>query len=102
MLQASNPYLTGVPAVGSGYSPYFTAGPLVPALVGHDPGAVPSPLAPAIPQPVLQTQKLPRSDRLEVSKYIFLLIIYMTNLSNYMYKYTKQNLKFTSYCFFDI
>ncbi|XP_077292196.1 splicing regulator muscleblind isoform X4 [Arctopsyche grandis] len=62
---ASNPYLTGVPAVGSGYSPYFTAGPLMPALVGHDPGAVPSPLAPAIPQPVLQTQKLPRSDRLE-------------------------------------
>ncbi|XP_077292198.1 splicing regulator muscleblind isoform X6 [Arctopsyche grandis] len=63
---ASNPYLTGVPAVGSGYSPYFTAGPLMPALVGHDPGAVPSPLAPAIPQPVLQTQKLPRSDRLEL------------------------------------
>lgn len=67
LLQASGPYLGGVPAVGSGYSPYFTAGPLVPALVGHDPGAVPSGLAPALPQQVLPAQKLPRSDRLEVS-----------------------------------
>lgn len=62
VLQATSPYLSGVP--GSTYTQYY--GPqLMPAVLGHDPaGAAASPLG-VMQQPVLQ-QKLPRTDRLEV------------------------------------
>lgn len=62
--QATSPYLSGVPGVGSTYAQYY-APQLVPAVLGHDPsGAAASPLG-VMQQPVLQ-QKLPRTDRLEV------------------------------------
>lgn len=69
VFQATSPYLSGVPGVGSTYAQYY--GPqLVPAVLGHDPAAAAaaaagSPLG-VVQQPMLQ-QKLPRSDRLEVS-----------------------------------
>lgn len=51
------------------YSPYFAPGHLVPALLGPDPSSVASPLSHAVvPQGVqVAQQKIPRSDRLEVS-----------------------------------
>ncbi|XP_032571158.1 muscleblind-like protein 2 isoform X14 [Drosophila sechellia] len=59
---ATNPYLTGIPA--NSYSPYYTTGHLVPALLGPDP--VTSQLGPVVPQTVqVAQQKIPRSDRLE-------------------------------------
>lgn len=64
-LQAANPYLTGVPQVGSTYSPYFAPGPIMPTIVGPDPSGVGSPLG-VVPQTVVAQQKMPRSDRLEV------------------------------------
>ncbi|XP_018329651.2 uncharacterized protein LOC108740002 isoform X3 [Agrilus planipennis] len=63
---ATNPYLTGVPQVGSTYSPYFAPGPIMPTIVGPDPTGVGSPLG-VVPQTVVTQQKMPRSDRLEVS-----------------------------------
>ncbi|XP_016946721.3 muscleblind-like protein 2 isoform X19 [Drosophila biarmipes] len=61
---ATNPYLTGIPA--NSYSPYYTTGHLVPALLGPDPSAVASQLGPVVPQTVqVAQQKIPRSDRLE-------------------------------------
>ncbi|XP_017077468.1 muscleblind-like protein 1 isoform X25 [Drosophila eugracilis] len=61
---ATNPYLTGIPA--NSYSPYYTTGHLVPALLGPDPTAVASQLGPVVPQTVqVAQQKIPRSDRLE-------------------------------------
>ena len=63
--QATNPYLTGMPQVGSTFNPFFTPGPMMPTIVGPDP-AVGSPLG-VVPQTVVP-QKLPRSDRLEVRK----------------------------------
>ncbi|XP_033156309.1 circadian locomoter output cycles protein kaput isoform X13 [Drosophila mauritiana] len=61
---ATNPYLTGIPA--NSYSPYYTTGHLVPALLGPDP--VTSQLGPVVPQTVqVAQQKIPRSDRLETS-----------------------------------
>lgn len=62
----TNPYLTGIPA--NSYNPYFPHGHLVPTLLGPDP-SVASPLGPVVQQavPVAQ-QKIPRSDRLEVSE----------------------------------
>lgn len=65
-LQAANPYLTGIPA--NTYSPYYATGHLVPTLLGPDPTAVASQLGPVVPQTVqVAQQKIPRSDRLEVS-----------------------------------
>ncbi|XP_046427610.1 protein muscleblind isoform X6 [Neodiprion virginianus] len=63
---ATNPYLTGMPQVGSTYSPYFAPGPIMPAIMGPaDPtGGVGSPLG-VVPQTVAVPQKMPRSDRLE-------------------------------------
>ncbi|XP_046427613.1 protein muscleblind isoform X9 [Neodiprion virginianus] len=64
---ATNPYLTGMPQVGSTYSPYFAPGPIMPAIMGPaDPtGGVGSPLG-VVPQTVAVPQKMPRSDRLEM------------------------------------
>ncbi|KAK5646177.1 hypothetical protein RI129_004641 [Pyrocoelia pectoralis] len=64
---AANPYLTGVPQVGSTYSPYFAPGPIMPTIVGPDPSGVASPLG-VVPQTVVTQQKMPRSDRLEVCR----------------------------------
>lgn len=61
--QATSPYLSGVPGVGSTYAQYY-APQLVPAMLGHDHAAAASPLG-VMQQPMLQ-QKLPRTDRLEV------------------------------------
>ncbi|CAH1098428.1 unnamed protein product [Psylliodes chrysocephalus] len=63
---AANPYLTGMPQVGSTYSPYFAPGPIMPTIMGPDPTGVGSPLG-VVPQTVVQ-QKMPRSDRLEVCR----------------------------------
>ncbi|XP_055532088.1 protein muscleblind isoform X16 [Wyeomyia smithii] len=66
--QATNPYLTGMPA--STYSPYFPPGHLMPTLLGPaDPSGV-SQLGPVVQQAVVpaQQQKIPRSDRLEVCR----------------------------------
>lgn len=72
-LQATNPYLTSMPQVGGTFSPYFThAGPIMPtAIMGPDPAGVTSPLG-MVQQTVVTQQKMPRSDRLEVSLYPFL------------------------------
>lgn len=77
-LQAANPYLTGMPQVGSTYSPYFAPGPIMPAIMGPDPG-VASPLG-VVPQTVVAQQKMPRSDRLEVL-YPYM---YQTQMSPYL------------------
>ncbi|XP_049822189.1 muscleblind-like protein isoform X6 [Aethina tumida] len=63
-IMAANPYLTGMPQVGSTYSPYFAPGPIMPTIMGPDPTGVGSPLG-VVPQTVVAQQKLPRSDRLE-------------------------------------
>ncbi|CAH0556779.1 unnamed protein product [Brassicogethes aeneus] len=63
---AANPYLTGMPQVGSTYSPYFAPGPIMPTIMGPDPTGVGSPLG-VVPQTVVQ-QKMQRSDRLEVCR----------------------------------
>ncbi|XP_054090569.1 protein muscleblind isoform X26 [Zeugodacus cucurbitae] len=59
--QATNPYLTGIPA--NPYpSPYYAPGTLVPALLGPDH----TQLGQVVPQTVqVAQQKIPRSDRLE-------------------------------------
>lgn len=62
--QATSPYLSGVPGVGSTYAQYYTP-QLVPAMLGHDPAAAAASPLGVMQQPVLQ-QKLPRTDRLEV------------------------------------
>lgn len=54
-----------MPQVGSSFSPYFTPGPVMPAILGPDPVSVGSPLS-VVPQTVVTQQKMPRSDRLEV------------------------------------
>ncbi|KAJ9598577.1 hypothetical protein L9F63_010748, partial [Diploptera punctata] len=64
---ATNPYLTGMPQVGSTFSPYFTPGPVMPAILGPDPASVGSPLS-VVPQTVVTQQKMTRSDRLEVCR----------------------------------
>lgn len=61
----ANPYLTGMPQVGSTYSPYFAPGPIMPTIMGPDPTGVGSPLG-VVPQTVVTQQKMPRSDRLEM------------------------------------
>lgn len=69
--QATSPYLSGVPGVGSTYAQYY-APQLVPAVLGHDPAAAAASPLGVMQQPVLQ-QKLPRTDRLEVRtlRYLF-------------------------------
>ncbi|XP_053600870.1 muscleblind-like protein 2a isoform X5 [Plodia interpunctella] len=62
--QATSPYLSGVPGVGSTYAQYYTP-QLVPAMLGHDPAAAAASPLGVMQQPVLQ-QKLPRTDRLEM------------------------------------
>ncbi|XP_022821143.1 protein muscleblind isoform X14 [Helicoverpa armigera] len=62
--QATSPYLSGVPGVGSTYAQYY-APQLVPAVLGHDPAAAAASPLGVMQQPVLQ-QKLPRTDRLEL------------------------------------
>ncbi|XP_060518238.1 muscleblind-like protein 1 isoform X2 [Cylas formicarius] len=64
---AANPYLAGMPQVGSTYSPYFAPGPIMPTIMGPDPTGVGSPLG-VVPQTVVTQQKMPRSDRLEVCR----------------------------------
>lgn len=64
MTQATSPYLSSVPGVGSTYAQYY-APQLVPAMLGHDPAAAAASPLGVMQQPVLQ-QKLPRTDRLEV------------------------------------
>ncbi|XP_063913341.1 muscleblind-like protein 2a isoform X1 [Zophobas morio] len=66
-VMAANPYLTGMPQVGSTYSPYFAPGPIMPTIMGPDPTGVGSPLG-VVPQTVVAQQKMPRSDRLEVCR----------------------------------
>ncbi|XP_028033398.1 muscleblind-like protein isoform X2 [Bombyx mandarina] len=63
--QATSPYLSGVPGVGSTYAQYY-APQLVPAMLGHDPAAAAASPLGVMQQPVLQ-QKLPRTDRLETA-----------------------------------
>ncbi|XP_037297882.1 muscleblind-like protein isoform X3 [Manduca sexta] len=63
--QATSPYLSGVPGVGSTYAQYY-APQLVPAVLGHDPAAAAASPLGVMQQPVLQ-QKLPRTDRLETA-----------------------------------
>ncbi|XP_050551427.1 muscleblind-like protein 3 isoform X5 [Spodoptera frugiperda] len=65
-VQATSPYLSGVPGVGSTYAQYY-APQLVPAVLGHDPAAAAASPLGVMQQPVLQ-QKLPRTDRLEVCR----------------------------------
>lgn len=69
--QAANPYLTGMPQVGSTYSPYFAPAPIMPTIMGPDPTGVASPLS-VVPQTVVTQQKMPRSDRLEVRFFDFI------------------------------
>ncbi|XP_044751305.1 nuclear envelope pore membrane protein POM 121-like isoform X2 [Coccinella septempunctata] len=61
---ATNPYLSGMPQVGSTYNPYFAPGPIMPTIVGPDPTGVASQLS-VVPQTVVTQQKMPRTDRLE-------------------------------------
>ncbi|XP_039764614.1 muscleblind-like protein isoform X5 [Pararge aegeria] len=63
--QATSPYLSGVPGVGSTYAQYY-APQLMPAVLGHDPSAAAASPLGVMQQPVLQ-QKLPRTDRLETA-----------------------------------
>lgn len=75
----ANPYLTGVPP--SQYNPYFTPAHLMPTILGPaDPSGQ---MAPVHTQqvPVAQ-QKIPRSDRLEVSV-AGLAVIPMLNIIEY-------------------
>lgn len=62
--------------MGGTFSPYFThAGPIMPAIMGPDPAGVTSPLG-MVQQTVVTQQKMPRSDRLEVSYLSLLLVIH--------------------------
>uniref|UniRef100_A0A1B6EMV7 C3H1-type domain-containing protein n=2 Tax=Proconiini TaxID=565685 RepID=A0A1B6EMV7_9HEMI len=60
-LMATNPYLAGMPQVGSTFSPYFSPGPIIPAMMGPDPATQLG----MVQQTVVTQQKMPRSDRLE-------------------------------------
>jgi hypothetical protein len=71
--KAANAYIAGVPASNPYSNPYFAPGQLIPTILGPDPGsanaAVSQQIGPCVPQPVPMPpqQKLPRSDRIEVS-----------------------------------
>ncbi|XP_039280145.1 homeobox protein B-H1 isoform X16 [Nilaparvata lugens] len=60
---ATTPYLTGMPQVGSTFSPYFSPPIMGPALMGPDPAASLG----MVQQTVVTQQKMPRSDRLEAA-----------------------------------
>ncbi|RZF45418.1 hypothetical protein LSTR_LSTR002861 [Laodelphax striatellus] len=62
-VMATTPYLTGMPQVGSTFSPYFSPPIMGPALMGPDPAASLG----MVQQTVVTQQKMPRSDRLESS-----------------------------------
>lgn len=74
--KAANAYIAGVPA-SNPYNPYFAPGQLVPTILGHDPSSATASVSPQMTQcvsqaiPMPQQQKLPRSDRIEVSLYVF-------------------------------
>lgn len=61
ILQATNPYLAGMPQVGSTFSPYFSP-PIMSAMMPD-----PATQLGMVQQTVVTQQKMPRSDRLEVS-----------------------------------
>ncbi|XP_039280137.1 uncharacterized protein LOC111044278 isoform X10 [Nilaparvata lugens] len=61
-VMATTPYLTGMPQVGSTFSPYFSPPIMGPALMGPDPAASLG----MVQQTVVTQQKMPRSDRLEM------------------------------------
>nr|XP_022916914.1 protein muscleblind isoform X8 [Onthophagus taurus] len=75
-LMAANPYLTGMPQVGSTYSPYFAPGHIMPTIMAPDPTGVTSPLG-VVPQTVVAQQKMPRSDRLEIQPLRTYTILYI-------------------------
>lgn len=65
LLQTTTPYLTtGMPQVGSTFSPYFSPGPLMPAMLSADPN---NSLA-LVQQNAVAQQKIARTDRIEVSR----------------------------------
>lgn len=70
-VQATSPYLSGVPSVGSTYAQYYA--PQLMPMLGHDPAAAAASPLGVMQQPVLQ-QKLPRTDRLEVGIAFLLLL----------------------------
>lgn len=75
--KAANAYIAGVPA-SNPYNPYFAPGQLVPTLLGPDPSNGTATVSPQMTQcvsqavPMPQQQKLPRSDRIEVSSLIYI------------------------------
>lgn len=89
------------------YSPYFAPGHLVPALLGPDPSSVASPLSHAVvPQGVqVAQQKIPRSDRLEVSHFnYFFFNFYKINfclsfLIFDFFNFSKKNISFFYFSF---
>lgn len=72
--KAANAYIAGVPA-SNPYNPYFAPGQLVPTILGPDPSNGTASVSPQMTQCVQQAvsmpqqQKLPRSDRIEVSSF---------------------------------
>lgn len=73
--KAANAYIAGVPA-SNPYNPYFAPGQLVPTILGPDPSSATASVSPQMTQCVQnvsmpQQQKLPRSDRIEVSLFVF-------------------------------
>lgn len=76
--KAANAYIAGVPAASNPYNPYFAPGQLVPTILGPDPSTATATISPQMTQCVPQQcqmpqqQKIPRSDRIEVSPaYLF-------------------------------
>ena len=73
--KAANAYIAGVPA-SNPYNPYFAPGQLVPTILGPDPSNANANVSPQMTQcvsqavPMPQQQKLPRSDRIEVSSMV--------------------------------
>lgn len=92
-------YLTGIPGastqVGNTYTPYFSAaGPLIgpTTIITSDPN---NPLAMAVQQTMVTQQKMPRNDRLDVSKHLCrFYIITGGNIDRY-----DQNIVFRRYRF---
>lgn len=90
--KAANAYIAGVPA-SNPYNPYFAPGQLVPTILGPDPSNGTANVSPQMTQcvqqavPMPQHQKLPRSDRIEVSLLVLIKIINV-------YFYTHTHAKF--------
>lgn len=95
LLQATpTAYLTGIPGastqVGNTYTPYFSAaGPLIgpTTIITSDPN---NPLAMAVQQTMVTQQKMPRNDRLDVSKK-------KNTLTQFLYKIMSTNCLFIFY-----